>query len=197
MPESVNDAASTSAPPRDRQHHDPLDEFGGLEGDRADRQPAACTVDLFADVRDEGEELQQDRDEKCGAAHQSLAAPSSRERSVAARTASITGAYVALALALRRIQAEGKLATSPLRTPVAAVSLGVVADQVLLDLAYVEDRDAAVDLNLVMDGRGRFIELQASGEESTFSSEQLDAMLAHGRNGIRRILELQQAALSV
>jgi len=113
------------------------------------------------------------------------------------RTASITGAYVALALALRRIQAEGKLATSPLRTPVAAVSLGVVADQVLLDLAYVEDRDAAVDLNLVMDGRGRFIELQASGEESTFSSEQLDAMLAHGRNGIRRILELQQAALSV
>jgi ribonuclease PH len=112
------------------------------------------------------------------------------------RTASITGAYVALALALRRIQAEGKLATSPLRTPVAAVSLGVVADQVLLDLAYVEDRDAAVDLNLVMDGRGRFIELQASGEESTFSSEQLDAMLAHGRDGIRRILELQQAALS-
>jgi len=112
------------------------------------------------------------------------------------RTASITGAYVALALALRRIQAEGKLATSPLRTPVAAVSLGVVADQVLLDLAYVEDRDAAVDLNLVMDGRGRFIELQASGEESTFSSEQLDAMPAHGRDGIRRILELQQAALS-
>ena len=113
------------------------------------------------------------------------------------RTASITGAYVALALALRRIQVEGKLAASPLRTPVAAVSLGVVADQVLLDLAYTEDRDAAVDLNLVMDGRGRFIELQASGEESTFSSEQLDAMLAHGREGIRQILALQQAAIAV
>ena len=112
------------------------------------------------------------------------------------RTAAISGAYVALAHAVRRLQAEGKLATHPLKDPVAAVSLGIVGGTALLDLAYVEDKDASVDLNLVMDGQGRFIELQASGEEATFTGDELSSMLALGREGITRILELQRVAIS-
>jgi len=112
------------------------------------------------------------------------------------RTAAISGAYVALAHAVRRLQSEGKLASSPLKDPVAAVSLGIVGGTALLDLAYVEDKDASVDLNLVMDGQGRFIELQASGEEATFTGDELASMLALGREGITRILELQRVAIS-
>lgn len=112
------------------------------------------------------------------------------------RTASITGAFVALGLALRKLQDAGKLTKSPLKPGVAAVSVGVVQDVALLDLAYIEDRDAAVDLNLVMDGSGQFIELQASGEEATFSDTQLASMLALGRAGIREILAIQQAAIA-
>lgn len=112
------------------------------------------------------------------------------------RTAAISGAYVALAHAVRRLQSEGKLASSPLKDPVAAVSLGIVGGTALLDLAYVEDKDASVDLNLVMDGQGRFIELQASGEEATFTGDELASMLALGREGITRILEIQRVAIS-
>jgi ribonuclease PH len=112
------------------------------------------------------------------------------------RTASITGGFVALGLALKRLQAKGDLQTSPLKPGVAAVSVGVVGGTPLLDLAYTEDRDAAVDLNLVMDAAGQFIELQASGEETTFSEEQLASMLTLGRAGIREILALQQAAIA-
>lgn len=112
------------------------------------------------------------------------------------RTAAISGAYVALAHAVRRLQSEGKLAANPLKDPVAAVSLGIVGGTALLDLAYVEDKDASVDLNLVMDGQGRFIELQASGEEATFTGDELASMLALGREGITRILELQRVAIS-
>lgn len=112
------------------------------------------------------------------------------------RTASITGGFVALGLALRKLQADGKLTKSPLKPGVAAVSLGIFQDVALLDLAYVEDKDASVDLNLVMDANGQFIELQASGEEATFSDAQLASMLALGRAGIREILALQQAAIA-
>jgi len=112
------------------------------------------------------------------------------------RTAAISGAYVALAHAVRRLQSEGKLASSPLKDPVAAVSLGIVGGTALLDLAYVEDKDASVDLNLVMDGQGRFIELQASGEEATFTGDELASMLALGREGIMRIRDLQRVAIS-
>ena len=112
------------------------------------------------------------------------------------RTASITGGFVALGLALRKLQADGKLTKSPLKPGVAAVSLGIFQDVALLDLAYVEDKDASVDLNLVMDANGQFIELQASGEEATFSDTQLASMLTLGRAGIREILALQQAAIA-
>jgi ribonuclease PH len=113
------------------------------------------------------------------------------------RTASITGAYVAIGLAVRKLKSEGKLAAATeVLKGVAAVSVGVVKDVALLDLAYVEDKDAAVDLNLVMNAEGEFVELQASGEEATFSDAQLASMLALGRTGIREILALQSAAIA-
>src|SRR5579872_3183154 len=100
------------------------------------------------------------------------------------RTAAITGAYVALSLAVQSLQRAGKLKESPLLHAVAAVSVGIVNQQALLDLCYIEDAAAAVDLNLVMNAAGEFIELQGTGEESTFSDSQLAAMLALGRTGI-------------
>jgi ribonuclease PH len=112
------------------------------------------------------------------------------------RTAAITGAYVALSLAVKKLQAEGKLKENPLLSGVAAVSVGVVAEQPLLDLCYVEDAAAAVDLNLVMNAAGEFIELQGTGEEATFSESQLAALLALGKAGIRELLTAQQAALA-
>lgn len=111
------------------------------------------------------------------------------------RTASITGAFVALALAVRKLLAEGKLAADPLLCPVAAVSVGIVAGQVLLDLCYEEDAAAEVDLNLVMTGKGEFIEVQGTGEQASFTEAQLAAMLRAGQAGIRELLAAQQAAL--
>lgn len=111
------------------------------------------------------------------------------------RTASISGACVAIALAGRTLIEQGKLAKIPLRQFVAAVSLGVVGSEVLLDLDYLEDKDAAVDLNLVMTESLDLVELQASGEEAVFSEAQLAAMLAMGKQGIQAILAAQQAAL--
>ena len=111
------------------------------------------------------------------------------------RTASITGAYVALTLAIRKLMLEGKLTTSPLRSGVAAVSVGIVAGRALLDLCYEEDFAATVDMNLVMNGAGEFIELQGSGEEATFSEGQLAALLDLGKAGIRELLSAQHAAL--
>jgi ribonuclease PH len=112
------------------------------------------------------------------------------------RTAAITGAYVALALALRKLLAEGKLTENPLLQAVAAVSVGIVEGQPLLDLCYSEDAAAAVDLNLVVNAAGQFIELQGSGEETTFSQTQLAEMLALGKAGIAELLQAQQAALT-
>jgi ribonuclease PH len=111
------------------------------------------------------------------------------------RTAAITGSFVALSLAFRKLAAAGKLADGPVLKPIAAVSVGIVGSQPLLDLAYDEDVTAAVDMNLVMNGAGEFIELQGTGEESTYTDEQLAAMLALGKSGIKQLLALQQAAL--
>ena len=112
------------------------------------------------------------------------------------RTAAITGGYVALSLAIRKLVAEGKLLQNPLRRAVAAVSVGIVEKQALLDLCYTEDAAAQVDLNLVMDSAGEFIELQGTGEEATFSEAQLAEMLALGKSGLQGLLALQQAALA-
>ncbi|MEP6662750.1 MAG: ribonuclease PH [Verrucomicrobiota bacterium] len=111
------------------------------------------------------------------------------------RTASITGAYVALQLAIRKLLGEGKLQEDPTLHPVAAVSVGIVNQEALLDLCYVEDAAAQVDMNFVMNGAGEFIELQGTGEESTFSEAQLASMLALGKTGIRQLLELQKEVI--
>lgn len=113
------------------------------------------------------------------------------------RTAAITGAYVALSLAVRKLQSEGRLATNPLLHAVAAVSVGIVAQRCLLDLCYIEDASASVDLNLVMNASGEFIELQGTGEEATFSEAQLAEMIGLGKRGIQELLKAQQAALAI
>jgi ribonuclease PH len=112
------------------------------------------------------------------------------------RTAAITGAFVALSLAMKKLITEGKLAQSPILHPVAAVSVGIVNSQPMLDLCYVEDAAAEVDLNLVMNSAGQLIELQGSGEEATFSEAQLTEMLALGKAGIRELLFAQKKALA-
>ena len=112
------------------------------------------------------------------------------------RTAAITGAFVALRLAIRRLMNDGKLQQDPILGSVAAVSAGIVGDQAMLDLCYTEDVAATVDLNLVMNEAGHFIELQASGEEATFTPDQLAAMLALGKQGIQQLQRLQQAAFA-
>jgi ribonuclease PH len=111
------------------------------------------------------------------------------------RTAAITGAFVAFSLAMGRLIAEKKLAQNPILNPVAAVSVGIVGGRALLDLCYTEDVAAAVDMNLVMNSAGDFIEIQGSGEEATFNESQLAEMLALGKAGIQELLVAQQRAL--
>jgi len=113
------------------------------------------------------------------------------------RTAAISGAYVALSLAIAKMISDGKLAESPMLGPVAAVSVGLVDKRPLLDLCYVEDNAAEVDMNLVMNAAGQFIELQGTGEEATYTEEQLAQLLALGKKGIRELLVAQQKALTV
>jgi ribonuclease PH len=111
------------------------------------------------------------------------------------RTASITGACVAASLAVEKLIAQGLIQESPIRKLIAAVSVGVVAGVPLLDLNYLEDKDAAVDMNLVMTDDGQFVEVQGSGEEQTFSEAELAGMLALGRKGIADLVAAQRAAL--
>ena len=113
------------------------------------------------------------------------------------RTAAITGSYVALALAVRKLMAEKKITANPILKAVAAVSVGMVGGQALLDLCYTEDVAAAVDMNLVMNSAGEFIELQGTGEEATFTDPQLAELLALGKAGIKELLAAQEAALAL
>ena len=109
------------------------------------------------------------------------------------RTASITGACVALNLAFRRMIAEGMLTKNPLIHYVAAISTGIVDGEVLLDLDYSEDSHAEVDLNIVMNDRLQFIEIQGTGESSSFSYTQLQDMLRIGQSGIEELFLLQKS----
>jgi len=111
------------------------------------------------------------------------------------RTASITGAYIALVDALRSPGASFDPDRLPIDTSVAAVSVGIVGSIALLDLDYSEDVEAAVDMNVVMTGEGRFIEVQGTGEEATFSGDELQSLLALARSGIQELTKLQQTAL--
>ena len=112
------------------------------------------------------------------------------------RTASISGAYLALADAVGLLLERGKLKESPLREEVAAVSVGVVGGVPCLDLCYTEDSTAQVDLNLVMTASGGFVELQGTAEGMPFRPEELDAMIALGRSGIEEIVALQRRTLA-
>ncbi len=111
------------------------------------------------------------------------------------RTAAITGAWLAAELAVRRAIRAGRLIEPLFRDSVAAVSVGLLNGAALLDLGYAEDRDAMVDANIVMTGTGQFVEAQASGEEATFSHDQLQQLLALARHGLDHLARLQQEAL--
>jgi ribonuclease PH len=111
------------------------------------------------------------------------------------RTASINGAFVAVVDALTGLKGKIGPVASILKESVAAISVGLLADVELLDLEYVEDKDAEVDLNLVMTGSGQFIEIQGTGEEATFSRPQLDRLLKLGKQGIDAITLAQKKAL--
>ena len=112
------------------------------------------------------------------------------------RTAAITGAYLAARLAIQKLLDAKRISENPLTDSVAAVSAGVFAGQSLLDLNYVEDKDAEVDANVVMTGRGQFVELQSSGEESTFSQDQLQSLIVLAQKGLKELASLQTAFLT-
>jgi len=111
------------------------------------------------------------------------------------RTAAVTGAYVALALALRKLQDDGVLAESPLTAAVAAVSVGIVEGEALLDLCYAEDAAAMVDMNVVMNDRGEFVEVQGTGEQAPFSGKDLSRLLKLAEKGAAELFRAQQKAL--
>ena len=111
------------------------------------------------------------------------------------RTAAITGAYTALALALRRLQSEGKVAADILHTQLAAISVGIVEGRPVLDLCYLEDSQAEVDMNVVMTADGRLVELQATAEAEPFTLEQHEQLLALARQGVNELVAVQQSVL--
>ena len=112
------------------------------------------------------------------------------------RTASISGAYVALALAMRRLEASGALRRNPLHGQVAAVSVGIYRGTPVLDLDYAEDSEAETDMNIVMNDAGRFIEVQGTAEGHAFSDDEFAAMIQLARRGISEIVSAQQAAIA-
>ena len=111
------------------------------------------------------------------------------------RTASITGAYVALAMALAQLVKFGALKKSPLLDAVAATSVGIVGSEPLLDLDYEEDSRADVDMNIVMTGAGRFVEVQATAEHRPFDDAQLNGLIDFARGGIRELIDRQKQAI--
>ena len=111
------------------------------------------------------------------------------------RTAAITGAYVAVMLAMHKLQSKGTLKECPLKSGVAAISVGVFDGVPLLDLCYEEDAKAAVDMNVVMTDEGHFVEVQGTGEDAPFTQRQMSAMLKLAREGIADLLAIQKKAL--
>ncbi len=111
------------------------------------------------------------------------------------RTASITGAFIALSLAIKNLTASGKLTQNPIRSHVAAVSVGIIGGVPMLDLNYIEDSGADVDFNLVMTDRDEFVEIQGTAERFPFAGDALSQLLDLGRRGIRDLIELQRKLL--
>lgn len=113
------------------------------------------------------------------------------------RCASITGAYVALALACNKLVKQSIIKTSPILSEVAAVSVGIIHGTPILDLAYIEDSNAEVDMNVVCTGTGKFIELQGTAEKEPFSRNEMNAMLDLAEAGIAKLFEIQRKALGI
>ena len=113
------------------------------------------------------------------------------------RTAAITGASLAVTVACKKLLEEKKIASSPMRKLIAAVSAGIVDGNAMVDLNYEEDKAAAVDLNLVATEDGEFVEIQGSGEEATFTQGQLEEMLALGHKGIRDLIAAQRNTIAL
>jgi len=111
------------------------------------------------------------------------------------RCASITGAYVALALACKKLVSTGKLSASPLLSEVAAVSVGIIEGTAISDLKYEEDSNAEVDMNIVCTGEGKYIEIQGTAEQEPFDREQMNEMLALGEKGVNELFEIQRSVL--
>lgn len=111
------------------------------------------------------------------------------------RTTSISGGYIALALAMKKLVNEGILAENPIISNVAAISVGIVGGTPMLDLKYSEDSAAEVDMNVVMNGEGRFVEVQGTGEEATYTRAELNQLLDLAEVGINEIIELQNKVI--
>jgi ribonuclease PH len=111
------------------------------------------------------------------------------------RTASITGSYVALQLAVDRLIKMGIIQKSPLKSAVAATSVGIISNNLMLDLCYDEDSHAGTDFNIVMTGKGEFVEVQGTAEGKPFSRQAIDDILALGEKGIKQLFQFQQDAL--
>lgn len=111
------------------------------------------------------------------------------------RTASITGAFVALVDALNKLRAEGHLARLPVSDYIAATSVGRLKKEIILDLCYEEDSKAEVDMNIVMTGAGRFVEVQGTGEEATFDRREINSMIDLAAKGIDQLITVQKEAL--
>ena len=111
------------------------------------------------------------------------------------RTASVTGSLVALGLAIQKLQAQRSLKVNPLKDYLAAISVGIVGDEMLLDLSYAEDSSAEVDMNVVMTGAGRLVETQATAEGRTFSVEDLNKLIELARPAINHLIEVQKSIL--
>ena len=112
------------------------------------------------------------------------------------RTAAITGAWVAASDAVATLLASGKLAASPIRGPVAAISVGIVQGQPVLDLDYLEDAGCDTDMNVVMTGAGHFVEVQGTAEGAAFTRAEMDQLLVLADKGIAELVQLQQQSLS-
>jgi len=113
------------------------------------------------------------------------------------RTASVTGAFVALSLALKQMMQFGALKRMPVRDYLAATSVGIVGGAPMLDLCYEEDSQADVDMNVVMTGAGKFIELQATAEHNPFDDAEMGHMITLARSGIGQLIELQKALVQL
>lgn len=112
------------------------------------------------------------------------------------RTAAISGAYVALRMAIARLRKKHNLKRNPLHGQIAAVSVGIYSGEPVLDLDYAEDSEAETDMNVVMNDAGRFIEVQGTAEGHAFSRDEFDALLGLADSGIRQIIDVQNAALA-